>query len=808
MQENRKKYAVVVCGIIAIVCFASIAILVLGDSEDTVSRYQWIQMLAEKFGMEEYASAQPLVPDVDEENEYYSYIQAACEWGIIEEGEKFDGNKPVTGQYVALTSMLAIGQYKIQIYLGTMEELSDNDYLDLAIQENVISKSQMHQRISAEECSAVLERAGELYLSALWKDDMCNIAYQQDVIDLSSATIISMNDDLSQVQLTGGEFTSLAVGDIVILKHPKTGEQFAAEIAAIGAANTLTLSNVELEQVVDSLLLSDIAVLSATDILTYYGLNEDLSARTNNTVLMPVNSSNYVAEPVLNTNMHNKGFAIALETRDNTLNFMLTDHNTGLTYTLPIEEELEPTADVSATVDVKKIDVGTQVTYSAKEGLTYAHAQVESDIQVSGNVSISKDKKIPLFKAPIYLGTGIVGVELKFYLVLSVDGTIQIEAEMPLGISVEYVKGAGVRNHPLNYNYTQPAIYAECNAGVAVRTEAILKILMIVNALDVEGDIGVNVNATLQNRQGSNIQSCLDMSINMPVITVYLSGDDEIEPSTLLNLANISAEWNIIDAGSAPLKTGFHIEWDLDGKVSFVEKCTYNNETSYDSSNQDEDIYDDGLVEFSDYVAYFDSPFVDKGDYYEVIGRLTEQVTITDTQLETMNPNDTYVFGGVEFVYKEKKVVEEENNHKGQVYYEFLDSNGNLYKIVTWNYVGNGDGEKEYSFDTFSGPGYGTTFAYVVLDDSYKFIIPKTLDVSIIVNCEEDGQGRKIYDSEFFTMEDIYNNMIEDYAGQRLGYDLGLTVSILMEDSAKRDIVLLELCRGIPNNHEYFSNSN
>jgi len=165
----------------------------IASVEDGYTRYEWIQLLSEKFGMIEYISKEPYTTDVKTDNDYFSYVQSACEWGIIEKNTDFKGDEFVTGQYVALTAMKAVGQYKIQIYLEETDTLSNDDYIELAIEKDVISSSQLQKYLTKEECYFILEQVSNFHSSALWKDDVCNIEYKDNVRELLSKDIIAIN---------------------------------------------------------------------------------------------------------------------------------------------------------------------------------------------------------------------------------------------------------------------------------------------------------------------------------------------------------------------------------------------------------------------------------------------------------------------------------------------------------------------------------------------------------------------------------------------------------------------------------------
>ena len=125
-------------------CLIALLILLLGivyatkedsrQDENTVTRYEWMEMLGEQFGTKEYNNSKPYFKDVNADSPYFKYVQSAVEWGIIENDRIFEGEKYANGEFIALTTMKAIGKYKVQIYLEMDKEPNKADYLDLTPQ--------------------------------------------------------------------------------------------------------------------------------------------------------------------------------------------------------------------------------------------------------------------------------------------------------------------------------------------------------------------------------------------------------------------------------------------------------------------------------------------------------------------------------------------------------------------------------------------------------------------------------------------------------------------------------------------------
>lgn len=186
------------------------------------------------------------------------------------------------------------------------------------------------------------------------------------------------------------------------------------------------------------------------------------------------------------------------------------------------------------------------------------------------------------------------------------------------------------------------------------------------------------------------------------------------------------------------------------------------------------------------YVAYFDSSFVDRGDYYEVTGKVVDMVKIPENIVESMSAGDHYSYDNFNFIY-EQKVMSENSNF---VYYTFTDSNDNQYVVDTHSSI-TSNGERYYDMRdireyTVDGrpisPGGGF---YVLVDDSYVFYISKQQYVSICTNVEETGHGGFSYSYESFKLEDIVEKDIRDINGNLFTQAIGLPVRIHVDTEGK-----------------------
>ena len=562
--------------------------------EGDITRYEWMEMLCAQTGITEYQNETPYFSDVEKDNTYYSYLQSAVEWEVLDASADFDGENYASGKFIALTAMKTIGERKLQSYLDTKNSITDDDYIKLAIEYGLIQEQQLLSGLSIEECEQVLDTLKSLCFGEFWKDDYSNVIYQNGVIELSSGDVLQSNDDCSKILVTDNIRDSLEIGTIIVFEQENTKLKIAREITEIDVDGTLSLSLVELDQVIETLTVSDITELTFSDIVNYYGLEENYDAI--NALETQQNIGNLINTAVFPFEMDSKGFKLSLSTKDEDeeryLEIQATDNATGISYTLPMKYKIEADDDYSVEINIDNIYIGGQADYSTVGILpNYAEVAVDAHATINGSFKLSEEKEFLLFKTPVPLGSGAAGVDVQINLVLSIDGSISFEAELPVEMSICFEKGKGFKNFAPDISISDPTIEANCDVSAMLHFEPTL-ILFGLDVVDVEADIGVTASAKVITHPDSQI--CADISASFPVITISACGDDEA--NTIVGSLGLSAEWEIISSENAPFQIGLHYEILPDKSKQFVENCTYGETEQKEVINETENAKEDTLI--------------------------------------------------------------------------------------------------------------------------------------------------------------------------------------------------------------------
>lgn len=679
-MKNKKKYIFISLAICIVVLICGAMFFIKRNSAldgNMVTRYEWLEMLGEQLGIKKYADESPYFKDVNSDNPYFTYVQSAAEQEIIEVDADFNGENYASGQFIVLTAMKAIGESKLQIYFDVEEAITDDTYIELALEHGLVEEEKLKKGFSKEECEQILEILNNLYFGEFWKDDYAKVTYQDGVVELSSKDVLWSNADCSEMVVADSMINSLEVGNIIVFEQENTKLKFARKITGIGSDRTLTVSAVELDKVVENLTVSDITELTFDDIVNYYGIDENINAENN--LKFQQTDAGFINTAVFSREVNSKGFKLSVSTKgedkERHIEIQITDNATGISYALPISEKVKFDDEYSAQIDIDKICIGGQVDYSPLDGLKYAEAAVDVHATFKSEIKAEMEKKILLFKTPVPLGNGFVGADIQIYIVLSVDGSISFETELPVEVSVSYEKNRGLRNFEHNISFEKPTIEVNCNAGAALRIEPTLVLLGCFNVMDVEADIGVTASAGIVAH--SNSQVCADVSVSFPVMTLSICGDDDAD--TIIGALGLSAEWEIISSESAPIQFGFHYELLPDKTVQFVDECTY--------GEQEETSISDGTLEYAKFSTYeppiylwINTPFEDSGDYYMVKGNLQISYAVLDKELNKLSIGDHFIILDKEFILEEQLKIEE---FPAQIYSVYCVSDDCIYYIQT-----------------------------------------------------------------------------------------------------------------------------
>lgn len=588
----RKRTVLITCGLVLILAAGLLGFLLAkgarkSDGDGRVPRFEWIKMLDEQFGIGEYRENIPYFQDVDRQNGYFAYVQSAVEWEVLEKEEKFNGDSPVTGEFAVVTAMRAMGKYRLQIYLESDKEPDTSDYLRLAYEYELITEERLDAELDEAECSAILETVQNLNTQILWKDDYVKAVTKENVLEMESGNIFGYDAETGQIQTDPSAMEKVEAGDIIVFDTGYAGLKTAGKVEALDSSGIVTVSRPSVDEVFDVLVLSDVVSLSEDDFTLFYELHgRTLDAGQGRSSLsadngwqeagfFPANHIGYAAVPAasFSAGLQNKGVAFSVTSENNLVKIRVTDNNTGASLEQSFAAGLEEDTAIECSFEVTDIDVGAQVLYEWGS-LKYADVQLYVCLGEKINVSVvSEEVKIPLGTLTIPLAGGIASVQLQLNLVLSVEGDILIAAEIPAGAHFAYEAEKGLRSIPMNLSYTEPQIELSAEIEAAVCPKAVLTVLLLWDAAEMDLKAGVSAGAEMALH---STQTCTDLSVACPVISLGVTVDPILIPP-------LSKEWELLSKEDAPFRWSRHYEVYQDGRAGFVEVCTYGEQREEES---------------------------------------------------------------------------------------------------------------------------------------------------------------------------------------------------------------------------------
>lgn len=584
----QKKYIGLLC---SIVIFIMAIILLIGfkgkqsDSSEEVSRYQWIEMLCEHFGMVEYENEEPYFADVNSFDSYFTYVQSACEWDVVERSIKFRGDDLATGEFIAVTSLKSLGNSKIQTLVDSDRVLSNDELVKLAIKNNIISDSDLKKNFSVKKCSDILDKINELNYGKVFSENFTEVKLKDDINEISDSDIQSHNDDYSEVTVSREIIEKLDYNNSIILEDEK-GLKFVKRVVDIGENSIILGDNVDISDVLDELVSYESHEVEFEDIILFYGF--DVSEK----VIPTFSSYGKYNATQLKTRKQNKGFKLAINSEeDEPIEIIITDNATEDSYVLPMPEEIELGVAFNAEVDVQKIICTPYVDYNALDGVRYAEVALDIESVMSGELdfAIPEIDPIPLFTFTIPLANGFAQIDVQIYMQIEADGSISFSAKVPLQSSVCYEKGKGVRRVNREVSFEEPTINANCSVEAGVHFQPILTILKCLEVMEAQLEVGITAEADAVTYIDE--QTCVDIDSAYPIVNISIGADEDRK--NVLTMLGLSKEWEIISVDEAPFQ--FHMHWEslADGKEQFVDKCTYRGEKVEKKEEQELSIEND-----------------------------------------------------------------------------------------------------------------------------------------------------------------------------------------------------------------------
>ena len=583
-----------------------------------------------------------------------AWMEMLCEHTGSDPVDLPDGYKDgdyADAKLIAVTAFETIDAHKLRRVIGDTE-LTDKEYCKLADDYELLSAKK--DGYTSADCEKILERYNEIYFDDLWLDDYCETEYKENVKHVEALAAAQENEADGTVRFDGNP--DLSQGDVLVYKDD-LGFMHTGRVDAIGEDGSCQLSEPAIEDVIDSVEVSDIREISYQDI---YANNTAYPA---DAVISDSGKSHGGSSGAYMHAMHNEnkvlsysntsaGLQFTVEAEEDELTVTMRNKDTGEEVKYKSDIELGDGASGSLDVDLSDIEVAADMTYfTFQKGEKYAEYRLQMDSTVTGSLSLATDDdalKIPLFETTVPFEGGFVRLDFGVYLQLTAEGTYEITATLPMNICVRHDKTDGLRMLKGQAADSSIEQSLQGEAMLSANAEARLWVFFLWDLLGAEVKAGAVGTAQIIERDDGMI--CKDISVDFPVIkgSAYLSG----------LFSQAEKEFDIYSGNTV---WNYHSEYIPGVRDGRVPECSYGNEellaeyaVTYGNQEPQPDIsilyghdlyskFETNLLSVDEYPASPDEPAIctywfditDTGSGYELVGKLTIQDRLSDAKYQT-----------------------------------------------------------------------------------------------------------------------------------------------------------------------------
>lgn len=591
-----------------------------------LSRYEWIEMLGDRFGLVDYQQEKGYFTDVNQDGPLFDIIQSCVENNIIDENNTFDGDELASSEFIVSSLMKSIGLRRFE-YLENKTDLTKKDIVACAQKYQIIDIKKIRKGINEDYARSIIENAISFWCNPKYYPEYCHVKYKDNVINTTEFDNVEYNVAENIVTFIDDNYTP-NIGDILILKSPENGIAIARKV--LNVINSNQYSSVLVERVKDISEIAEIVEFSGASNFSRITNNEKT---TDDITLNLFKSNNYpmlyidcglLDEGLVYANKIYDFFSqkISLEPDPYTVNLKMkaeiiyddggtpnvvstiqvADKNgnkTEYNFDLNGKESFKNTnksgtrsfGSVGSSGDNGKISVegiienfsvlaeGVIYTDIKEANNSYASVHLSTDTKMNIKASGAMEKTTKIGSIPVPLGSSPVVIEIGLYAVTNLEGKLELTCGVTGAFSEMNVSKKGIKTkYGVVDNYTD--FSAECKLSGGLQTGIAVQVWEFEI---LKSNIDILVMASLSNttsksmNYNQNVDHCIDICTAAPLVSVGVLCDSNSVIYKLLG-EEYKYSYSIFSEDNAPVKTQYHIEYDSNGKsnvfVGGPEKCT------------------------------------------------------------------------------------------------------------------------------------------------------------------------------------------------------------------------------------------
>lgn len=188
---------------------------VTASAEDSITNGELIVLINNTFGFEGFDSQEPYFESVPSDSRYFSDIQTAVEFGVIDElVTDIDPNAAVTREFFAMAASGAINDDRTQNV--TISDASEITYLDdvltvlnLGLMELDGGKFVPDKKMSASECILLADEARQIWATCTVDAPLYEVSLAENVVDFTGMELYSYDPETDEVIFDDAAFNEL-----------------------------------------------------------------------------------------------------------------------------------------------------------------------------------------------------------------------------------------------------------------------------------------------------------------------------------------------------------------------------------------------------------------------------------------------------------------------------------------------------------------------------------------------------------------------------------------------------------------------
>lgn len=585
-----------------------------GSGNAMISRADYVGLVGQVFGYDNYETTDDFFSDVSVDNKNYNAVQACAEWNVIPAGGQFDPDRDATLEFALATAVRAIGVGDLGFDENANEQSLSDFYINNIAQ---LDKSDLNSRLSEDTGLQILQYA-LAYESNLELPQKIDIEFQEDVREADARISLPLSGNTGILQ-DGHDY---AVGDIVYFEETQSHYPRGIRITSI-SDNQFTFEDVSVEEVFSKL---EISGTFDGEIVNAFSASDNISILQED-IFYPQANAGYTLFHVANGVKMDVG----------------KDH---ATFIATVEDEVGK-AEFQFGIENIKITVDYKHGWSVLDPKE-VKLNVKYDTVIESNAELHSSTSIPLGSLDIKI-SGPLFVKITLTANVGADGQMELNYTIHNASTLGWKAGNGISKSFTSESTGNMEGEITLTAEVTVLVDLTVKFLGSHSLANAQGTTGVVIIAKEDADLLGNQPTCIDVFGYVPLRWGVN------QKGCLITAINSKWKASGVIWDSTNSKITVHLHWE-DGLRTANDECTRGEgeEVVQEQENPDGSPLDEyeifeftpisfDFIELKEYVA-----FMDPGDQYELVfDSIPEDYTQAALAYTVEDPSVCSVNGGV-----------------------------------------------------------------------------------------------------------------------------------------------------------------